>query len=78
MTELFKLVSYRQRMHFLTKLAQDEYNFRMHVLTGLACIGEQMNELSRSVDGMREVDYTAIQDAISDEVVDTEKNTTTS
>ena len=77
MTELFKLVSYRQRMHFLTKLAQDEYNFRMHLLTGLACIGEQMNELSRSVDGMREVDYTAIQDAISDEVVNTE-NTTTS
>jgi len=36
-----------------------------------------MNELSRGVDGMREVDYTAIQDAISDEVVDTE-NTTTS
>ena len=77
MTELFKLVSYRQRMHFLTKFAQDEYNFRMHVLTGLASIGEQMNELSRSVDGMREVDYTAIQDAISDEVVNTE-NTTTS
>jgi len=36
MTGLFKLLSYPQRMHFLTKLAQDEYNFRMHVLTGLA------------------------------------------
>ena len=76
MTGLFKLLSYPQRMHFLTKLAQDEYNFRMHVLTGLACIGEQMNELSRGVEGMREVDYTAIQDAISNEVVDSEDTTT--
>ena len=76
MSGLFKLLSYPQRMHFLTKLAQDEYNFRMHVLTALACIGEQMNELSRSTEGMREVDYTAIQDAISNEVVDSEDTTT--
>ena len=76
MTELFKLVTYRQRMHFLTKLAQDDYNYRMHVLTALAYIGEQLNELSRSTEGMREVDYTALLNAISDEVVDSENATT--
>ena len=76
MSGLFKLLSYPQRMHFLTKLAQDDYNYRMHVLTALAYIGEQLNELSRSTEGMREVDYTALLNAISDEVVDSENATT--
>ena len=74
MKGIYKYMSYKQNALFIGKLAQDDYNFRLHVLSTLVLLGEQLNELSR-VKGLREVDYTAIQDAISEEVVDSENST---